>query len=115
MSSGVQPARLTIHFREPVPRHVVLEIVRQAHAAGVTSATIHRGSTGPVRETVIPTPRSLSLAEVEGTTIVVIAAEPELATFAATLGGSTSSAELVLEVDGHVRELRQRDGGALAR
>ncbi|MGH8890624.1 MAG: hypothetical protein ACRDV3_12830 [Acidothermaceae bacterium] len=106
MASGAQPARLTIQFREPLPRAVAAEIVHRAHAAGLLSATIHRGSAARLRAVDIPAPRSLSLADEEGTTIAVIAPEHELATFAATIADVAGKAELFIEVGRTVREFR---------
>ena len=106
MTSGVQPARLTIYFREPIARAVAAEIVRRAHAAGMASATIHRGCVDRLRTASIPGPRSLSLADAEATTIAVIAPERLLVMFAATLADVAGDAELLVEVDGIERNFQ---------
>lgn len=76
---------------------------------------MYRGSAARVRASDIPKPRSLSLADEEGTTIAVVASELELARFAVAIADVAAGAELVVEIDGAPRELRRQEGPALIR
>jgi hypothetical protein len=128
MSTGADGARLTIQLREPLPigREVVAaRVIQRAHAAGMWSATFRRGA--PARSAVaetapavdiklpeIPSPRSVSLADEEGVTIVISGPEESFAGFARDVRDVIGDTAIVRIEDGdRMRELSTHQGPAL--
>jgi hypothetical protein len=106
MAIGASTARLTIELRPDASRAVAAQVVQRAHAAGLPSATVHRGSAARLQGGAIPPPRSVSLADEEGLTVVVTGDESRLEAFAATVNEVTMASSQAIEVDGNVRLLQ---------
>lgn len=114
MATSADAAQLTIQFREATferCQELAAEVVRRSHAAGMPSATLHRGV--PVSQApVIPTARSVSLADAESLTVRVVGSEERLRLFVPQLD-DLGDAVVCLEIGGRVCDLYERDGAAL--
>lgn len=105
MATKAIAARLTVELGPDGSRATAAQIVQRAHAAGLSSATVHRGSAARLDGGAIPAPRSVSLADEEGFTVVVTGDETRLEAFAATVNDVIPAAALGIEADGRLRVL----------
>ena len=128
MNISANAARLTVQLREPAAEgyELAARVVQRAHAAGMWSATIRRGSGSRARAAAIPEPRtdatqvpvarSVSLIEEEGFTVVIAGREEDFADLVRQLRDVIGDTAIVrIESRGELKEFSVHHGPARSR